>query len=107
MPEARVVEWRSGDEAEALSAATLVVNATPLADARSPAPLDRVPRATLIMDLRYGPEPTPWIRSARADGRHAWDGLGLLVFQARRSIELWLERPVPLEPLARAVGWPR
>ena len=37
----------------------------------------------------------------------AYDGLGLLVFQARRSLALWTARPVPLDPLARAVGWPR
>lgn len=97
--------WRSPEEAAALARATLVVNATPLSGEEPPAPLDRVPGEAAIVDLVYGPEPTPWVRAARAEGRTAHDGLGLLVFQARRSLSLWLEREVPLEPLARAVGW--
>jgi shikimate dehydrogenase len=103
----RVVIWRSAGEAEALERATLVVHATPLDGEEAPAPLDRIPASALVVDLRYGPEPTAWVRAARARGFHAWDGLGLLVFQARRSIGLWTGREVPLDPLARAVGWPR
>ena len=59
------------------------------------------------MDLTYGPELSPWVWQARSLGIHALDGLGLLVFQARRSLSLWLGQEVPLEPLQRAVGWPR
>jgi shikimate dehydrogenase len=59
------------------------------------------------VDLVYGPEVTPWVRAARAAGIEAVDGLGLLVFQAQRSLALWTGREVPLAPLARAVGWPR
>ena len=44
---------------------------------------------------------------ARALGRSAYDGLGLLAYQARRSLSLWMGADVPIEPLARAVGWPR
>jgi shikimate dehydrogenase len=63
--------------------------------------------AILAIDLVYGPEPTAWVRAARALGLQAYDGLGLLVFQARRSLALWTGQEVPLEPLAEAVGWPR
>jgi len=83
---------------------TLVVNATPL---DAPVGLEALPARALIIDLRYGTEVRGWIRAARAAGREAYDGLGLLVFQARRSLALWLSRPVPVDPLARAVGWPR
>ena len=83
---------------------TLVVNATPL---DAPVALETLPARALIIDLRYGPDVRGWIRAARAAGREAYDGLGLLVFQARRSLALWLSRPVPVDPLARAVGWPR
>ena len=55
----------------------------------------------------YGERPTPWVLSARALGMEAWDGLGLLVFQARRSLSIWTGAEIPLAPLARAVGWPR
>ena len=86
------------------TAPSLVVNATPLA---SPTSLAGLRSRTLIVDLRYGPGVTDWIGAARAAGFEAYDGLGLLVFQARRSLALWLSRPVPVDPLARAVGWPR
>ena len=59
------------------------------------------------MDLRYGPEPTPLVASARGLGLDAYDGLGLLVHQARASLALWLGVDVPLEPLERAVNWRR
>lgn len=102
--ESMLVPWASAEEAARLGDATLVINATPLAD---PAPLATIARGALLIDLVYGPEVTPWVMAARAEGREAYDGLGLLVFQARRSLALWYARPVPVEPLARAVGWPR
>lgn len=103
----RFLGWRSPEEGERLREATLVVNCTPLAGEEPPAPLAAIPPAALIVDLTYGAAPTPWVRAARAAGRQAVDGLGLLVHQARRSLSLWLGREVPLEPLAAAVGWPR
>ncbi|MBI1796559.1 MAG: NAD(P)-binding domain-containing protein [Candidatus Eisenbacteria bacterium] len=106
IPGARLVGWRSRDEAEALAAATIVVNATPIAG-DDPAPIAAIAREALIVDLVYGDLITPWVARARADLRRAHDGLGLLVMQARHSLARWLGRPVPLEPLARAVGWPR
>ncbi len=104
---ARVVGWRSADEAQALGEATLVINATPLGGDEDPVALAGVARRALILDLVYGAGVTPWVRLARAEGREAYDGLGVLVFQARRSLTLWLARPVPVDALARAVGWPR
>ena len=104
---ARWVAWRSDAETEALAAATLVINATPLGADEHPVPVDAIARGALVLDLVYGERVTPWVLHARAAGREAYDGLGLLVFQARRSLALWLARPIPLDPLARAVGWPR
>ena len=101
---ARLVAWGSEAARSALAHATVVVNATPVA--ASELPLDDLPEA-LVIDLTYGAELTPWTTRVRALGREAYDGLGLLVFQARRSLERWTGRDVPLDPLARAVGWPR
>ena len=102
-----LVSWRSPGEAQALATASLVVNATPLAGEQGPVDLELVPRAAALIDLVYAGEVTPWVARARGLGYPAWDGLGLLVFQARRSLELWLGQPVAIEPLARAAGWPR
>lgn len=103
----RFVAWRSADESEALRDATVVVNGTPLKGAEPPVEPDRLDPGTLVVDLTYGPDLTPWVSACRARGLEAVDGLGLLVHQARRSLAIWLGRDVPLEPLARSVGWPR
>jgi shikimate dehydrogenase len=107
IPGAALVAWRSQAETEALARATLVVNATPLSGEEPPAPVHLLPRTALVVDLVYGAELTTWVRSARAAGLEAFDGLGLLAFQARRSLALWTGREVPIEPLLAAVGWPR
>jgi len=103
-PPAAIVAWGTREADAALAAAEVIVNATPLAD---PAPIEQLPPRVLVVDLRYEETPTPWIVRARARGIESYDGLGLLVFQARRSLSIWLGRDVPVEPLARAVGWPR
>lgn len=103
----RFLGWRTPEEGDALAQASVVVNCTPLAGGEPPAPVDALAREALVVDLTYGPEPTPWVRAARASGREAVDGRGLLVHQARRSLSLWLGREVPLEPLAAAAGWTR
>ena len=100
VPGARRVAWRSADERQALGSATLVINATPLGGAEHPAPLAAIAASALILDLVYGAEVTPWVRAARAEGREACDGLGLLVHQAA-PLELRLKRPVPRRPRAR------
>jgi shikimate dehydrogenase len=103
----RFLGWRSEEEGDALRAATLVVNCTPLAGEEPPAPVSSLSAGALVVDLTYGEAPTPWVSAARAAGVEAVDGLGLLVHQARRSLSLWLGREVPVGPLAAAVGWPR
>jgi shikimate dehydrogenase len=107
IPAAGLLSWAGPEALDALNGAELVVNATPVADAAGPCALDCVPPRARIVDLVYGAEVTPWVRAARAGGRAAVDGLGPLVFQARRSLERWTGRPVPLEPLQAAVRWPR
>jgi shikimate dehydrogenase len=107
LPAATIVGWRSAGERNALGAATLVIHATPLGGEEEPAPLDAIAREALLLDLIYAPELTPWVRRARTLGLSSHDGLGLLVHQARRSLALWFGTLPPLDPLARAVGWPR
>ena len=105
--EPRFLGWRSSEEGDALKDATVVVNCTPLTGAEGPADPAALSRTALVVDLTYQAELTPWVLANRKLGIHAIDGLGLLVHQARRSLSLWLGKEVPVEPLARAVGWPR
>jgi shikimate dehydrogenase len=102
-----VVTWEGPEALDALGRARLVVNATPVSEERSPLPAERLPGGALTVDLTYAESLTPWVVALRGAGCTAIDGLGLLVYQARRSLSLWTGTPVPLEPLARAVGWPR
>ncbi len=99
--------WDTPAASAALALADVLVNCTPLGAGESPAALDSLRRETLVVDLGYGEDVTPWVAEARALGLEAVDGLGLLVHQAHRSLKIWLDREVPLAPLAAAVGWPR
>jgi len=95
--------WGSGAATRAIAVADVLVNCTPLAGVEWPVAVERIPRATLVVDLTYGERVTPWVAAARAAGLEAIDGLALLVHQARRSLIRWLARDVPLEPLLAAV----
>lgn len=104
---ARWVGWRSSEETAALAAASLVVNCTPLNSENGPAPIADLAPGTLVIDLVYEERLTRWIACARAAGFEAYDGLGLLVHQARRSFELWTGQLPSIDALSDAVGWPR
>ena len=106
----RPATWSGWDSPAALAAlghAQVVVNCTPLSGDEPPVSLGHLARGSLVIDLTYSESLTPWVVAARAQGLEAFDGLGLLVHQARHSLSRWFGRDVPLEPLAAAVGWPR
>lgn len=93
-----------------LAESDLVVNATPL----GMRPGDPVPfgvdvrwlkRGVFVADLIYAPATTPLLSAARAKGATVCNGLGMLIHQAGRQVELWTGRPAPLEVMsAAAVG---
>ncbi len=60
------------------------------------------PPNALAYDLIYAPLETPFLRAAREAGRATAHGLGMLVGQAALSVEIWLGRRPPLEPLMAA-----
>jgi shikimate dehydrogenase len=82
---------------EEVSAATLVVNATPLGMAGEAPPLDPglLGPSQAVIDLVY--IDTPLLAAARARGARATGGLGMLVHQAALSFTAWtgLEAPLP------------
>ncbi len=53
-------------------------------------------------DLMYSSEPTAFL--AAAGSRPKLDGRAMLVAQGALAMESWLGRPVPREPMRRAVG---
>lgn len=57
---------------------------------------------TLAYDVVYNPPVTPFLRAASTHRLFARGGLGMLVRQAARSIELWTGQSPPLDPLYQA-----
>jgi shikimate dehydrogenase len=77
----------------------LIINATPLGlhGEQLPERYRTLAAEQVALDLVYGRQPTPFVRTARAAGAQAWDGLGMLVAQAGVSFERWtgVAAPVP------------
>lgn len=86
----------------------LVLNATSLGlrpgDARpwDPAAFD-LRRAGAAYDLIYRPAETPFLAAARAAGCRTANGLGMLLHQGARALEIWTGRPAPLAVMRRAL----
>lgn len=83
------------DSGDAIRAAGLVVNATPLGrmggEPMPRAVLDALARTetAVAFDMVYHPLQTSFLEAARASGLRAFDGLSMLIGQARRSFFLF------------------
>jgi shikimate dehydrogenase len=93
----------------------LIVNCTTvgLAEARaapdSAAGLEPLPLraaslrpAHVVVDLAYGPSPTPLVAAASDRGARVVDGLEVLVHQGAASLRIWTGLDPPLETMQRA-----
>ncbi len=82
----------SGAE-QAVRAADLVVNATPVGmkpDDPSPVPVEWLGPDQVVYDMVYGRvKPTALVEGARAVGATALDGLGMLVCQGATAVDIW------------------
>ena len=76
---------------DALTRATLVVNATPvgLHGSDHPVPIHLLPSDCAVFDLAYRAAETPWVTAARAAGHRAADGEGMLIEQGAISFTRW------------------
>lgn len=111
--EARAVNPTSGSSEDSslpnlIGAADLLVNATPVGMTVGTAiPFDIeaawLPKSLFVADLVYSPATTPLIVAARSAGAQCCNGLGMLIHQAARQVELWTGRPAPLEAMSAAV----
>jgi shikimate dehydrogenase len=85
--------------------ADLLVNATPVGTGTDES---LVPREVLrpdlaVLDLVYRPHPSRLVRDARAAGAAAETGAAVLLGQAWRAFELWLEIPAPIDVMREAL----
>lgn len=79
-----------------LESDTLVINATPVGTLSDESPVDwpdQLPDRVYAADLVYNPLRTRFLREAEERGARTLGGLGMLVHQARRAIEWWLDGP--------------
>ncbi len=60
-------------------------------------------QARSVYDLIYRPAVTPMLHRAREAGCRSANGLGMLLHQGARALEIWLGRPAPLQVMRRAL----
>jgi shikimate dehydrogenase len=89
---------------DAISDATVVVNATPLGMAGEDPPFDPalLHDGQLVLDTVYHPVETPLLVAARACGARVANGLGMLVHQAALSFTTFTGVEAPLDAMRAA-----
>lgn len=90
---------------EAVGAAALVINATPVGtrDDAFPVAVASLSSQCAAFDLVYRPGLTPWIAACRHAGLRAEDGLRMLVEQGASAFETWFDVPAPRAAMWRAL----
>jgi shikimate dehydrogenase len=86
----------------------LVLNATSLGlKAGDASPLDgarfQLGNCAAVYDMIYRPAETPLLRAAREAGRRAANGLGMLLYQGAKALEIWSGRPAPVAVMREAL----
>jgi shikimate dehydrogenase len=98
--------WTPAALAKALSGADVLVSAVPAAAWAEPAArsgLEAIERKAVVLEMAYGIS-TPLGAAVEGRTRRYGDGLGMLVHQAARAVELALGKAPPPKPLFDAVG---
>jgi shikimate dehydrogenase len=86
----------------------LILNATSLGLKSGDAlPLDekriRLGQATAVYDMIYRPAETPLLKAAKAAGCRTANGIGMLLHQGAKALELWTGRSAPIEVMRQAL----
>lgn len=86
----------------------LLLNATSLGLKPGDAsPLDasryELRHARAVYDMIYRPAETPLLKAARAAGCKTANGLGMLLYQGARALEIWTEQAAPIETMREAL----
>lgn len=86
----------------------LVLNATSLglkAGDALPINIDwmRSRKPKFVYDMIYRPAETPLLREAKALGCRTANGLGMLLYQGAKALELWSEKPAPIREMRQAL----
>jgi shikimate dehydrogenase len=60
-------------------------------------------QAANVYDMIYRPAETPLLREARAAGCRVANGLGMLLYQGARALEIWSGKTAPIEAMRQAL----
>ena len=101
-PDTHVVDF--GDLDDAVHAANVIVNATPIGMDGEPPPfaVEALLPSQFVYDTVYHPSPTPLLEAAAARGVPHAGGLGMLVHQAALAFTLWTGEAAPLPIMSAA-----
>jgi shikimate dehydrogenase len=86
----------------------LVLNATSLGlKPNDPLPFDAkqfaIRQAGAVYDMIYRPAETALLQAAKTAGCRTANGLGMLLYQGAKALELWTGQPAPAEIMRRAL----
>ncbi len=86
----------------------LLLNATSLGlKANDPLPFEekefQLKNARAVYDMIYRPAETPLLAAAKKAGCRTANGLGMLLYQGAKALELWSEKSAPIELMRRAL----
>lgn len=98
------IPWETEALAEQLGHVDLIVNGTSLGMKRTDPeviPGSLIQPHHLVLDMVYRPARTKLIQAAEAAGARAVNGLGMLLHQGVVSLEIWFDRPAPVEVMRR------
>ncbi|HWI56450.1 MAG TPA: shikimate dehydrogenase, partial [Bacillota bacterium] len=89
-------------------AVDLVLNATSLGlKAGDPLPFEErrfsLSQAKAVYDMIYRPAQTPLLQLAQAAGCRTANGVGMLLYQGAKALEIWSGQPAPVEMMRRAL----
>jgi shikimate dehydrogenase len=86
----------------------LCINATSLGlSPNDPLPFDNkqfsVRQALAVYDMIYRPAETPFLQIAKASASRVANGLGMLLYQGAKSLEIWSGQPAPIGVMRAAL----
>jgi shikimate dehydrogenase len=103
-PDAQVIGFGALDDA--VHAAAVIINATPIGMAGEPPPfaVEVLQPSQFVYDTVYHPSPTPLLEAVAARGVPHAGGLGMLVHQAALAFTLWTGEAAPLAIMSAAAS---
>ncbi len=107
-PDRKVGGFQLGNDSLEINndSGAILINATSVglkADDPNPVGLDTLGKVGYVYDMVYGKHTTALVRVASQLGLPVSNGLSMLIYQGERSLQIWTEKPVPVDVMTAAV----